>query len=189
MPSHGSHRGPRRGCCSPWLQASAQALERRLKPGTSPACVVPPSLWLPPCWLWMGWSGPWKWPSVLLHRRRSVHPYGGNGRRGRPDRYGGTAAGPLAGRDRLCLSGGAGMMEREWRSLLAMYGQEVTLRLEGMEDQASGGLSSSQCWIGRGSNASLLPWPASGGPVSISRTCRHPAGGRAEPSGVEGPGL
>ena len=26
------------------------------------------------------------------------------------------------------------MMEREWRSLLAMYGQEVTLRLEGMED-------------------------------------------------------
>ena len=42
---------------------------------------------------------------------------------------------PLAGRDRLCLSGGAGMMEREWRSLLAMYGQEVTLRLEGMEDR------------------------------------------------------
>lgn len=27
------------------------------------------------------------------------------------------------------------MMEREWRSLLAMYGQEVTLRLEGMEDR------------------------------------------------------
>lgn len=48
------------GLLLPLAQASAQALERRLKPGTSPACVVPPSLWLPPCWLWMGWSGPWE---------------------------------------------------------------------------------------------------------------------------------
>lgn len=28
------------------------------------------------------------------------------------------------------------MMDREWRSILARYGQNVTLRREGMEDQA-----------------------------------------------------
>lgn len=124
------------GLLLPLAQASAQALERRLKPGTSPGLCGP--AFPPGCrHAGDGWAGAGrgKRPSVLLHRRRIVHPYGGNGRRGRPDRYGGTAAGPLAGRDRLCLSGGAGMMEREWRSLLAMYGQEVTLRLEGMEDR------------------------------------------------------
>ena len=52
------------------------------------------------------------------------------------------------------------MMEREWRSLLAMYGQEVTLRLEGMEDRPLRAFLQPV----RGSNASLLPW------ASVRRT-------------------
>ena len=55
------------------------------------------------------------------------------------------------------------MMEREWRSLLAMYGQEVTLRLEGMEDRPLRAFL--QPVLDReGSNASLLPW------ASVRRT-------------------
>lgn len=81
------------------------------------------------------------------------------------------------------------MMEREWRSLLAMYGQEVTLRLEGMEDRP---LRAFLQPVLDQEREQRLPSPlgqAVRRTVSISRTCRHPRWrqGGAKWSGRTGP--